>query len=765
MSLTIVTYLSSMFLAVAAALGLGVNCVPIAIAASVVVGCCALKVLRNPPGKLESSLLGIWSLFFGLSTSISQGLHFTNITAPDNYLDIGTRQVLAGCILGIVLWPIVVQLRRNASRLHLFNVSATGFSRRRFFVFWILIFAAWVPYLLTYYPGGIVGDGAHALEEALHAGPPTKSHWGVCHILVLRIFLKIGHLFTADPHLGIFLYIIASAIFVSGVFASVAESFAKRGAPKWLPACIAAVYAFSGFFASYAMALWKDGPYGAGVTLLVLLLWDVAEEGMASRRHIVRFALIGLFICMWRPNGVHHFLLTLPCVALLLRRRSRALVAVGVAVVAFSMFVYGPVHRRFDIKSDKLTESISIPLQQVAAVVRSGRPLTETQKAVLFDMIPEEVWRAKYTPSRSGPLKLALNQSRIKSQFPNFMKVWLQLLPRNLNTYFNAYLLETLGFWHPFSWRGHYLDYWLGIQDIHNRGFHKTDLFLDWTGVSAEQLLELNVRFISSGTMIWALFLSSVLVLCRRHSASLGLLPLSPLLAGWAILMVSTPMAYDYRYIVFLAFAWPVVFAMPFTEHENECGFSIRQNARSEREISKNSAMTVVALSFIALAMMFFLLAKSSTVQRFDGTPMDISFCNDKYNANRYCINGISVCEGSYSWASGPRLSMDIPVKSGRGKYSGDIDVKFFVTGTLGQSQRWIAHQDGDVVGSGDVSGKGTFTFRVRPVRRHARFTINFPDAVRPANIIKGSQDKRLLSVSIARVRLGAAPEDKKVEK
>ncbi len=763
--MTMVAYFSSIFLTVAATLGLGVNCIPIAIVASLVVGHCTLKVLRNPPGKRESLLLGIWSLFFGLATSISQGLHFTNITATDNYLDIGARHMLAGCLLGIVLWPIVVQLRRNANRVRLFNVSATGFSRRSFFVFWILILAAWVPYLLTYYPGGIVGDGAHALEEAFHAGPPTKSHWGVCHILVLRLFLKIGHLFTADPQVGIFLYIIASSIFISGVFALVAESFARRGAPAWLPACIAGVYAFSGFFASYAMSLWKDGPYGAGVTLLVLLLWDIAEERMASRRHIVRFAMIGLFICMWRPNGVHHFLLTLPCVALLLRRRSPTLVAVGVSVVAFSLFVYGPVHRHFGIKSDKLTESISIPLQQVAAVVRSGRPLTETQKAVLFEMMPEVAWRTKYTPSRSGPLKLALNQSRIKSQFPGFMKVWLQLLPRNLTTYFNAYLLETLGFWHPFSWRGHYLDYWFGIQDIHNRGFHKTDLFLDFTGVSAEQMLERNVRFISSGTMIWVLFLSSVLVLCRRRSASLSLLPLSPLLTGWAILMVSTPMAYDYRYIVFLAFAWPVVFSMPFTEHDNGSGLSIRQDAHSERIMSKNSALAVFALSLITLAIMFFLSAKESTLQRFDGTPMDISFCNDQYNAKRYCSRGISVCEGSYSWAIGPHLSMDIPIRTRRGKNSGAIDVKFFVTGTLGGSQRWIAHQDGDVVGSGDVSGKGTFTFRVRPVQKHARFTIDFPDAVRPADVIKGSQDKRLLSVSIARVRLGAAPEDEEVEK
>lgn len=485
--------------------------------------------------------------------------------ADVNFIDWGADSLLASLALAALVCPAVLALYRFTLRRQLTPAQARPSRLSVWLAIWALIFVCWTPYLLTFYPAGIVGDGALTLEEALAPGVPSSNHWVVPVILTMRFFLWLGSLISADLHVGVFLYALAQSLLFSVVCAAVAYRLWRAGAPRWAAWGSAAMYAVSGFFASYGMALWKDALFAAGVVWLALQLWQLprAEPGW---KQCLNFTLTALFLCFWRNNGLYVLLLCLAALAVLMRRRAKRLLACGLAAAVFALAVTGPVYDALGIRKDSLTESVSVPMQQIAAALSAGAETTPEQEAVLFRILPEEEWTASYHPTLSDDLKgnAALDAAYLETHFGDFLAVWAQLLPANFGTYVEAYLMQTLGCWQPGVFQGSYTDYWIGVQDVAGRGWHSTDWIETLTGRSLSQLLQRSTRFVPSGTMVWVMFLAFALVLAQGQGRRASLLVLAPFAASWLVLMLAMPIAYAYRYILMLAVGLPLLCLLPF---------------------------------------------------------------------------------------------------------------------------------------------------------------------------------------------------------
>ena len=508
---------------------------------------------------------GGYAALFSLAVVAGRDVHYAGMEggADVNFIDWGADSLLASLALAVLVCPAVLALYRFALRRQLTPVQARPSRLSVWFAMWALIFVCWTPYLLTFYPAGIVGDGALTLEEALAPGVPSGNHWVVLVILTLRFFLWLGSLFKSDPHFGVFLYAVAQSLLLALACAAVSYKLWRLGAPRWAAWGSAAMYALSGFFASYGMVLWKDTLFSAAVVWLALQLWELKENG-PDWKWCVRFSLTALFLCFWRNNGLYVLVLCLAAVAVLLRRKSVRLLACGLAVVVFTMVVTGPVYDALHIRKDSISESLSIPLQQIAATIVSGAELTEEQQEFLYGLLPREEWIASYHPSLSDDLKGndLLDTQQLEARFGEFLKVWAQLLPANFGTYVEAYLMQTLGFWQPGAFLGNYNDYWIGVQDVADRGWHLSDWIYFLIGYSPAQTLQRNTRFVASGTAVWLMILAAVLILAQGRDRRL--LILAPFAASWAVLMLAVPIAYSYRYIFMLAVGFPLVCVLPF---------------------------------------------------------------------------------------------------------------------------------------------------------------------------------------------------------
>ena len=510
---------------------------------------------------------GVYAALLSAALCTARLVHVTNDARGEpaaNYIEwAGKKDLVLIAALAVGLWLLFLEARRWLAA-HSWNARMVPrlSGRTCFFAAWAVIFACWMPYLLAYWPAGLVGDGANTLEDALRPGLPTHNHWVVLYILTIRFFVWLAGVFGGGLPVALYLYAVAQSLAFSAALAAVVWQLDCLGAPRLATAACTLMYACSGFFASYGMVTWKDTLFSAAVVLLAMQLWRFAAQRTASARQTVLFALTLLFVCFWRNNGLYIVVPSLVVLALAFRRQAARLLAAGLAAVVFTMAVQGPGYDALGIEKDGINESASIPLQQIAAVIQKDRPLTEEQQEILFSILPEETWKENYCPQLSDDLKGTpeLNRDYLQEHFGDFLKVWAQLLPANLDIYVEAYLLQTNGFWMPGSWHGGYYEFFQGVQDLFSRGIANVDWFQRWTGFGVQNILARFTRFVSAGTMAWVLLAAFFFCLGKPKGRRKGdLLLLTPLLFSWLTLMVSTPIAHSYRYVLMLPIALPLL--------------------------------------------------------------------------------------------------------------------------------------------------------------------------------------------------------------
>lgn len=514
-------------------------------------------------------LILVFSLGLGMAVSITRELHYSGIwSGPgQNYLGIGVQTILTGALLAVPIFIFVcllVLLTDRVSFRAAENLKGKLSGIRLFFLVWAVLLVSWTPFLLTYYPGGVVGDGAETLEYAIHTDQLT-SHWGVTQILVLRLFLAIGRLFSDDVNLGIYLYAVTSAILYSGACAALITTLRAKGVPFILLVLFTLLYAYFGHYASFSMCLWKDGLFGAGIVAFSLLLWIEPDGEAPKTRWAVKSGLVILFISFWR-NFVSYGLLAFGLLWLVFGKNKKRLIAILMVLVSLvAIIIQGPVYQMLGIEGRRIVETLALPLQQVAAVVNAGVPLSENQEQVLFAMIPEDVWSQFYSPAISDSIKRQIPEKSLNEHLADFLRVWLELLVRYPHLYLKAHLMETLGFWQPYgSNQGFYYDWFLGVQDLFKRGYERRDLIREGTGYTLQYAVQDRMDFIPSGTLTWILLLSCLLVLCRRDGRGKGMRILIPYFCCWLVVFFTAPIAYSYRYVEMLAIGFPLIVTFPF---------------------------------------------------------------------------------------------------------------------------------------------------------------------------------------------------------
>ena len=518
----------------------------------------------------------IFTFLFSIAFIMGKQVNYVYIRSSmqENYITLDIKACLSIFTFCAIIFPIFNKLTD-----FILSIKTSDEKKEKiikdlpfFFIAWLSIIICWMPYLLSFYPGAIVGDGAKTLKFALTPEWQLSNHWIVLYILVLRFFFWLGRFFTEDINFGVFLYVCTEYLVFSCVCAFVAYKLRKKGAPVMLQWGTVLMYAISGFFASYGITLWKDGIFSAAVILLILLLWDMPLNKKLSVGYCVKFGLIGLFLCFWRNNGIYVVAFTAIFVLIIIRKQALRLLIPSIIVIVCTLVIQGPVYDALNIKKDNIVESLSVPIQKVAAVIGEGRELKDSQKEILFNIISEEDWKNAYTPTLSDDLKNASDREYLTEHAKDFLVVWAQLLIPNFKIYVKAYMMLTLGYWQPGVYHGSYLDYWLGIQDFFEDGYVNTDLLYKITGRSFQEELTSIVKFVPSGTAIWFMWYAFTVILSQKEKRKKKILIFLPLIASWIVVMIATPIAYSYRYVLMIPMSIPIMCYLPFCKEEESAG-------------------------------------------------------------------------------------------------------------------------------------------------------------------------------------------------
>lgn len=493
--------------------------------------------------------------------------------------------LLTGAGLLLIYYYLSIWFLQNAAVL---KPVGSGYSYA-----WIPFLAAficllcWLPYFLYEYPGIMTPDSINQYAQIIGAYG-LSNHHSVVHTAMIGIFYNIGCSLTGDPHAGLALYTIAQMLFMAFVAGYVVRTLQKANVIT--PVLIATIcfYALIPYHGIYVVTIWKDIPFAGCMTLFAAALMRFllrgssaassdAVPGLRSGEYftlLLPYVVSGILLCLLRGNGWYAIAASIPFVLFVYRKWLKVMIPVHLIILALVLFVKYPVMYVYAIPQADFTESLSVPLQQIARVIANGDALSESETAFLSQMMDMEQAAAAYQPDVSDNIKNLIRQK--DSGFPashksEFFRTWLSIGTAHPKAYFDAYVAQTNGFWYPD------IRCEVGLAD----GIYPNEFGLSWHPLirgpvivkikeilfKLPDMVPLYGLLWSTGFILWVILL--IAALCLRQGSSAGTLVCLPFILLIATLCVSTPVATEFRYAYAAFFALPLLILSPFVSDKN----------------------------------------------------------------------------------------------------------------------------------------------------------------------------------------------------
>ncbi len=540
----------------------------------------------------------IYAFFFGIMCvlnrhvihePVSRSTILTSYVTPFGVMD----------ILWLLVYIILTYMAVNILKLLIKRIDAVSIgSATKPALLWGVIFlfiiVAWIPYFMSYWPGGIYNDTLDSINIAL-----GKQEWSnqntVLYALWWKLIFWLGLVANQGDYGGLKLMTVVQPLIMAVTAASFFTWFRKRGVK--LIFIILGVGAFGLFpvFPYYGISLWKDTLFGVNIFLYTWFLFMLAEklqEIKSSSEAVLKtkgsfstekkalpigtlwgaknmgiYTILSLIIIFGRGNGIFVFITSAIVFYFIARKYisvkdMRRFLILSLAIFALSVIIQGPVYRAMNISRGGVAEQYGIPLQQTAYIISSGAKVTDEQWEVLENIVPREGWINLYSPLVVDTIKFdpLFNTNFFADNKAAFLKAYLGLSVKNPGAALKGYLLATTGFWD--AWQSSSSAY-ICREHAWNAEYFMSDYFNMYTNKYLSDIVGPR-WYISAGALAWIMLLAFIFVLKRTKNNGDGgiiyrnyLLPLVPGLALWITLLLATPLAFSFRY------AFPLLLCQP----------------------------------------------------------------------------------------------------------------------------------------------------------------------------------------------------------
>lgn len=417
----------------------------------------------------------------------------------------------------------------------------------------------WLPYFLYEYPGIMTPDSLNQLEQVLSLTAYSNHHPFV-HTMIFKLFYHIGFALTSNMVTAVSFYTFFQMCFLAYsiyYFLKTLDSFLIR--PGILIA-ITLFYALVPYHAVFSVTLWKDIPFAAVVLLFSCSMFRMLHERKPST--LLMFFFSGFMICLLRSNGWYGFLFCLPFLLFYYRKHIKTTLPVILGILLAACIVRYPVMNALRVTPPDLVESLSIPIQQIAAVLARDRALEEEQLFLIEQVIDTTYVKDLYNPMFADNMKelvRAGNPDYLCAHKGEFLKLWFSLGTAYPGDYLKAYINQTYGYWYP--------DSFYPVAD--GEGISATSLGVSHTpliggplvikgkeiALKLGSMLPIYSLLWSMGIAFWFFLFCIGNVFARNEKAKL--ICYLPSFALFLTVMIATPVATDFRYVYFMVFSTP----------------------------------------------------------------------------------------------------------------------------------------------------------------------------------------------------------------
>ena len=317
------------------------------------------------------------------------------------------------------------------------------------FALFLLIALCYTAVLLAFFPGVISYDFEHEIRQ-FTTGVYEAAH-PVFHTLFLGTLFAIGEKLFGSMTAGAAMYSVVQLLLLAAIYAWACGFVQKRVLGPIVTLALAAGFAILPFHGMMAIATAKDPLFAGLCVVIVLLLWEIAENPdafLASKFRMIRFGAVCLLMALLRHNAVFAFGPACLAVVILCRgKRRRALLAV---VCALAACVLVPKGFELAVGAQKApsSEMMSVPCQQLMRTAARADDLTPEE----YDEI--SAWFSgainRYRPHCADPAKGGnFDFARYQQNPGSFWRLYAEHAVKHPRIYIEAFLENCVGLWNP----------------------------------------------------------------------------------------------------------------------------------------------------------------------------------------------------------------------------------------------------------------------------------------------------------------------------
>lgn len=431
---------------------------------------------------------------------------------------------------------------------------------------WFLIFLAWVPYFIVYYPGVLSPDSMAQIGQVL-GETSLKNHHPIAHTYVIKVFISVGKA-IGDLNIGVALYSLFQMLTMSCLFAFTLLYLKAKKIKDVFLLTIFLFYALYPVTAFYSITMWKDVWYSCFIMMMTLLVLDMLEKQetffLKKRRFVIAvFVLFGT--CLMKNMGIYVVIISM-IFAFLLIKKSRIKIAGIFAITILLFLIYrGPIFTLLQVEEGSTREALSVPLQQFARVVKyRGDELKEDEWEIIHSLLPLEMETnigEIYDPHLSDPVKDLFNQQYYDENKFEVIKTWAAMFFKYPSEYIAAFLDNSYGYYYSD------VKYWLVVNGIMPNvwGLEQAKLFpgaysfiMDY-GINRIRDFPVLSMIYSIGFHFTLMLLAFVIVCVKKQYRYT--LMFIPVIAQWLTCLAS-PVYAEFRYIYALFISLPILISV-----------------------------------------------------------------------------------------------------------------------------------------------------------------------------------------------------------
>ena len=315
---------------------------------------------------------------------------------------------------------------------------------------WVSLFILWLPTFLAFFPGAFVYD---AQDEYVQVAARTfTTHHPLLHELLLGVPIRAAEHFGLHANVGIACYTLFQMILLSGIFTYFLFLLKKWNANRIYRGITLLIIGLFPIYPMYAVCSAKDTLFTGCLFIVILTLLDYIksnEEDKSDKKRLFLFIVASVGMMLLRNNGVYAYILLIPVLALIGRKRWKKAALLMVASIILFLACSTVLKIGLHATDEEHQELLTVPIQQLARTYQyAPEAFSPEEKKTLFEVLSPGALDT-YSPKISDILKSQFDNEAYALDKGKYLSLWVKTGIKKPFVYINAWFLTSYGYWYP----------------------------------------------------------------------------------------------------------------------------------------------------------------------------------------------------------------------------------------------------------------------------------------------------------------------------